>query len=605
MQTNSRLTIGGLAVLFCLGPVSAIADVEVIAVYEGQRAYLDAALAEADPDLATLAMQHLAEPYAVPCSKGLSDEDVAYVKEKLGTPIEDLDQLAKSLDAMERFDTAAMIEEQMRRASALLPSDDLATICVGARDPATIRDFKLSEKLTKGVAGQHYGAGIIWMSIYPFSGWTDVATFTAPHEYHHFVRAQIPRENLLDVIVAEGLADGFALIVNDGVIPNEDWYTVMEFDRETEKRIWAEMEPHLLSEDEDIQRRYLFGAMAGEEDLPPIPGYEFGRKIANAFLENAPDTGIEEWTLMPATEIYEVSQYPAKPQTDTTVTTELVRNAMNLIMGDIKKRKTKQQLFAMVSPSFFESQGITERKLRKLKANYFSGPTEFEIFDAAGPLVDVKLDPGQCGAERVCNIVRFRVGLEGDRHVLVPGKPVGGSEYVSVWEVQYRGDYTEFTDAQRNLEVAVVATNESGEWPWELGRHVAPRNIPVDQGAVVEAAIAARIEAGETMPERVEDPGYEVANCGATGIPAAGWLSDGMSSFICENTAAGKAMIRWRAWYCKNERRCVLGRWPGGRFPANTDPLEYTTRSNLGSVQMEFRPPTWQPEESANSTGTE
>ena len=309
MRTNFRVILFLAATTFGLGATPASADVEIIAVYEGQRVYLNAALATDLPDLASLAKKHLAEPYAAKCSAGLSEDDIAYVEERLGTPFENLEQLADSLDAMERFETAATLQEQMLKASALLPDDGLTTICIDARDPATIRDLELSEKLTKGVAGQHYGAGIIWMSIFPFAGWEDVATFTAPHEYHHVVRAQIPRENLLDVIVSEGLADAFAMIVNDGHIPNEEWYTVTEFDRETEQRIWAEMEPHLLSEDENIQRRYLFGAMAGEADLPPIPGYEFGRKIADAFFDKAPEISIEEWTLMPATQILGIGGY--------------------------------------------------------------------------------------------------------------------------------------------------------------------------------------------------------------------------------------------------------------------------------------------------------
>ena len=123
---------------------------------------------------------------------------------------------------------------------------------------------------------------------------------------------------------------------------------------------------------------------------------------------------------------------------------------------------------------------------------------------------------------------------------------------------------------------------------------------PVDRGAIVEAAINSRIAAGETMPERLEDPGYAVASCKATQLSASGWINDGFRAYICENTTAGQAIVRWRAWYCENDRKCVLGEWPGGRYPANTESLEYTIRSNLGTVAgmagqvlVEFRPPTW------------
>ncbi|NNE35195.1 MAG: hypothetical protein HKN13_08170, partial [Rhodothermales bacterium] len=150
------------------------AEIQVVAVYEGQREYLQAALAAESPDLVALAKTHIVEPYLDLCTAGLSAEDRASDEEKMGLPIMDLEELATIIDELENRGAAGAIQAYLEESTNLLPTNDLVTVCVEARDPAKLYDRDLIEKMTRGVAGQYYGAGIIWVSIYPFSGWFDV-----------------------------------------------------------------------------------------------------------------------------------------------------------------------------------------------------------------------------------------------------------------------------------------------------------------------------------------------------------------------------------------------------------------------------------------------
>jgi len=61
-------------VLVALGAGVANAEVEVVAVYEGRMAYLQAALAEESPDLESPAKKHIVELYLDLCSAGLGAE---------------------------------------------------------------------------------------------------------------------------------------------------------------------------------------------------------------------------------------------------------------------------------------------------------------------------------------------------------------------------------------------------------------------------------------------------------------------------------------------------------------------------------------------------
>lgn len=285
------------------------AEINVVAVYEGQAAYAMAARRADSPDLDALATEHVVDPYLDVCSRGLSAEERAENAAAMGTPVSDVEALVASVDELRRMEFAEKVEAILRKASEILPlaADQDVTVCITAWDPAQVPDQPFVEEVVKGVAGQYFGDGIIGLSIHPYPGWFEQASYTAPHEYHHFVRNVRDTGTLLEAMVDEGLADAFVRELYDGWTP--DSFAATEFRGEIEQRLWAEVLPHLHSSDEDIIYRYMFGSVYGADDLPPIPGYTFGRYIAYKFLENAPATTVQEWSRLPADEIFEVSGY--------------------------------------------------------------------------------------------------------------------------------------------------------------------------------------------------------------------------------------------------------------------------------------------------------
>lgn len=295
--------------LTSLGLSIANAEINVVAIYEGQAAFVMAARQSDNPDLKALATEHIVRPYLDVCSRGVSAEVRAENAAAMETPVSDIRALNASVQELKRREIAENVKTYLLKASEILPlaADRDVTVCIEAWDPARVPDQPFVEEVVKGVAGQHLGNGTIWLSIHPYPGWFEQAKYTAPHEYHHAVRDAPDTGTLLEAMVDEGLADAFIRQLYGGWTPHS--FAATEFLGEIEQRVWLEVLPHLHNSDEDIVSRYLYGSVYGADDLPPIPGYTFGRYIAYKFLENAPATPVKEWTHLPADQIFEVSGY--------------------------------------------------------------------------------------------------------------------------------------------------------------------------------------------------------------------------------------------------------------------------------------------------------
>lgn len=97
-----------------------------------------------------------------------------------------------------------------------------------------------------------------------------------------------------------------------------------------------------------------------------------------------------------------------------------------------------------------------------------------------------------------------------------------------------------------------------------------------DKKSKVEQEISQRLEMGEEMPPRVRDPGYEVGSCFLRpSQPTPTIVNVTGRSFVCEESEGGKAIIKWRAWYCEEDIRCVLSAWPNGDYPSYGEPMTY------------------------------
>ncbi|MBV1916217.1 MAG: hypothetical protein KUG72_12575 [Pseudomonadales bacterium] len=136
------------------------------------------------------------------------------------------------------------------------------------------------------------------------------------------------------------------------------------------------------------------------------------------------------------------------------------------------------------------------------------------------------------------------------------------------------------------------ASDEGGKKSWKQKEAEAQTQL--------DEEITRRTAAGEVMPERVTNPVYAVAKCDNPRPPQnAAVLEFGLpKNYVCDNSDAGKKVIAWRAWYCKDKEReklCVLGRWDDG-LPSYSGQLNRKIVVSSGTLSVVFDRSTWRPE---------
>ena len=159
--------------------------------------------------------------------------------------------------------------------------------------------------------GNFYGhaniAGAVTIFLYAAPGedprefWRTNLPALVAHEAHHSVREALGKValTLIGQIVFEGLADAFA----------EELYgspaTHVQLDKETERRLWAQIQESAFSTDQNLIDRYL----QGSQGVPPRTAHYFGYKIVQAY--KASHTGTTAASLVGASEfdIYAESGY--------------------------------------------------------------------------------------------------------------------------------------------------------------------------------------------------------------------------------------------------------------------------------------------------------
>ena len=296
----------GLSFFLLLGWVWAQ---EVVPVYEGQRAYLDAL--QAEPGL--LSREKLARfdqlvlsPYAEPCAEGYETGFVAsYFYDRV------VDAPAFT-DALEQLIAAsADVEEAVGRAMAtvtpLLPADPI-TFCLLVPRPDDALETEIIKKMG-GAAGSVGSPYVVHLQVYPQEGWLERLEYVVAHEYHHAALAQrfpdgLETFDLLAYLVTEGKADSFAHLAYPEVIA--PWTSALTPDQEREQ--WRALQPLLTATpatDPSLFRNAMFGSSA----FPTWTGYTVGFHIVQAFLQRHPEASVEAWTALDAQTILKQSGY--------------------------------------------------------------------------------------------------------------------------------------------------------------------------------------------------------------------------------------------------------------------------------------------------------
>lgn len=247
--------LGGLCLLLALG-TSWAADppLRVVPVYEGQRAFLQAA--RAAPDATILELHRFYRelalaPYAEACADGNMagfSQSYTYLSRVYESA------WAEAIDKISAAEVEVAVREVVAAASRQLRADPVI-VCILALPP---NDRFVIDKMG-GVTGSASGS-FIHLQIYPTEGWLAKVRHTVAHEYHHVVWFQrfpdwTDTFTLLDNLVLEGRADSFAEMIYPGAAaPWTDALTA-----EQEGREWSLLQPLMTSSDYELIAQVMFG----------------------------------------------------------------------------------------------------------------------------------------------------------------------------------------------------------------------------------------------------------------------------------------------------------------------------------------------------------
>ena len=232
---------------------------------------------------------------------------------QLGDP--DPHTLGHALETIDSGGAKTIVEEALRRCAQALPRPDLAARVLLL--PGDGQSRVLTSQM-KGVIGVSVGAQATLIFLWPTGDWERWLTYTISHEYVHLVRNLLfPRgvvggmlvyqksqepETLLDAMVAEGIADAFALELYPDLEPT--WTHALT--PEAEELVWPKVRRRLAVSDTSEIRRVLFG---DNDRIPVWTGYTIGFKIVRGYLELQPTARPASLAGLAARTIFEASGY--------------------------------------------------------------------------------------------------------------------------------------------------------------------------------------------------------------------------------------------------------------------------------------------------------
>ena len=235
---------------------------------------------------------------------------------QLGDP--DLQKLSLALEEMDADGAKALVEEALHGCTATLPRPDLnGRILLLPGDG----QGRVLTKQMHGVIGISLGSQVMMLFLWPVEGWQQWLAYTICHEYTHLVRNLLfPRglaagrlvylktqepETLLDAMVAEGIADTFAMELNPAIRP--PWVDALT--PEAMQQVWPKVHRRLAVSESSEIRRVLFG---DNDRIPIWTGYTIGYRMVKRYLELNPKTRPAGLVGLTASTIYEAASEDAQ-----------------------------------------------------------------------------------------------------------------------------------------------------------------------------------------------------------------------------------------------------------------------------------------------------
>ena len=236
---------------------------------------------------------------------------------QLGDP--GLTELSHALEELDASGAKDLAEEAVHRCAQALPRPDLNSRILLL--PGDGQGRVLTVQM-QGVIGISMGSQVMMLFLWPVGAWKQWLAYTITHEYAHLVRNLLfPRglaggrlvylksqepETLLDAMVAEGIADAFAMELNPLLRPA--WVDALS--PEATESAWPRVHRRLAVADPTEVRRFLFG---DNDRIPVWTGYTYGYRIVKRYLELNPRARPATLVGLTARTIYDTISKEADP----------------------------------------------------------------------------------------------------------------------------------------------------------------------------------------------------------------------------------------------------------------------------------------------------
>jgi len=221
--------------------------------------------------------------------------------------------LLEALIQIDEGDPKAIAEEALSRCGSILSRPDLnARVFLFPGDG----ESRALVNQMSGVNGFSLGSQAMIIFLWPTENWEDRLSYTIAHEYVHLVRNLLyPRspqggqlvytktqtpETLMDAMVAEGIADHFALSLFPTPCP--PW--TAKFEPDLSQRLWPRVRRRLDVSDMNEIRRFLFG---DGDRVPTWTGYKYGYQIVAGYLQKNPKARPVNLVGLPSNIIFQAS----------------------------------------------------------------------------------------------------------------------------------------------------------------------------------------------------------------------------------------------------------------------------------------------------------
>lgn len=217
----------------------------------------------------------------------------------------DVEALEESMDIL--IDKQVLLNESIKEAllesSQLLPGENKTIHVLPA-----IPEFKDSMAEANNVGGFVWKKDSMLILIDPSFLEKDLKYIVA-HEYHHTVLYELNEVipyTLLERSITEGKADAFAKMI----FPNTDAPWTEPISTRDDEEVWDIFKNNIDSTDSSLIQDFTYGN--SYYGIPQWSTYNIGTQVMDNFLDENPNFSVEEWTGMPAKDIFLMSKYSDK-----------------------------------------------------------------------------------------------------------------------------------------------------------------------------------------------------------------------------------------------------------------------------------------------------